>query len=238
MNRRAIFSVLMSTCFITGILVGGCTKDSSNPPVHVLVLGNSITYHPITSYWWGEWGMAASKMDQDFVHQLEKKLQRANGSSTVKGYQIWDWERNHTVYDKSNFDTFFFMKPNVVIIRLGENVTDLTNFDVSLQGLIDYVKKKAPDARIIVTGVFWTSEAKDAILSSVAKANGLSYIDLSEFNIAENRSFVGATVYDASGNPHLIDNSTVAYHPNDLGMTAIANALYEAIREKIKMPRD
>lgn len=37
-----------------------------------LVLGNSITLHGECSYWWGEWGMAASSRDKDFVHLVEK----------------------------------------------------------------------------------------------------------------------------------------------------------------------
>lgn len=78
MKRKLIVSILIVTCFMTAILLYGCTKDSSNPYTRVLVLGNSITKHPITSYWWGEWGMAASKKENDFVHKLEKMLQTAN----------------------------------------------------------------------------------------------------------------------------------------------------------------
>ena len=181
------------------------------------------------SYWWGEWGMAASKRENDFVHKLEKMLQSTNPNSTVKGYQIWDWELHHSTYNISNLDSLFIMQPNMVIIRLGENVADLTNFDNSLQNLIDYVIWKVPDAQIIITGVFWTSAPKDKIFREVAISNNLTFIELSSLNIAANRSFVGATVYDASGMPHLIDNKSVAYHPNDSGMAAIANAIFNAL---------
>ena len=229
MKRTKVVSILVVICFLAGILTGGCTKNTDSPYSNVLVLGNSITKHPVTSYWWGEWGMAASKKENDFVHKLEKLLQTANRNCIVEGYQIWDWELNHTTYDKSKLDTFFISKPDLVIIRLGENVDNLTNFDVSLQSLVNYIKGKVPDARIIITGVFWTSAPKDSIFSAVARSNNLTYVELSSLNIAANRAFMGATVYDAMGNIHFIDNQLVADHPNDIGMTAIANTIYKAI---------
>jgi hypothetical protein len=237
MKRFAFFFTLAEFFFLASILTGGCTKNTDNTITNVLVLGNSITYHPITSYWWGEWGMAASKKENDFVHKLEKMLRTRNPNCTVKGCQIWDWELNHTTYDKSNLDTFFINKPDLVIIRLGENVDNLTNFDVSVQELINYIEVKVPDARIIITGVFWTYPQKDSIFSAAAKANNFTYVELSSLNIAANRAFMGATVYDAQGNTHHIDNQLVADHPNDIGMTAIAKALFNAIMDNRKLAK-
>jgi hypothetical protein len=231
MKRATVGLILAGIFFLANILTVACTKNTNNTYSNVLILGNSITNHPVTSYWWGEWGMAASKKENDFVHKLEKMLQNTNRNCTVEGYQIWDWERNHVHYDKSNLDTFFISKPDLVIIRLGENVGSLTSFDVSMQELVNYIKGKVPAARIIITGVFWTSAPKDSIFSAVAKSNNLTYVPLSSLNIAANRAFMGATVYDALGNVHFIDNQLVADHPNDIGMTAIANALFKAVME-------
>jgi hypothetical protein len=231
MKNKKVISILVAFCFLAITFIAGCTKNIDNTYSNVLVLGNSITKHPITSYWWGEWGMAASTKENDFVHKLEKMLQTSNPNCTVEGYQIWDWERNHTTYDKSKLDTFFISKPDLVIIRLGENVVSLTNFDVSLQNLVNYIKEKVPDARIIITGVFWTSAPKDSIFSAVARSNNLTFVELSSLNIAANKAFMGATVYDALGIAHFINNQSVANHPNDIGMTAIANALFRAIKD-------
>lgn len=33
-----------------------------------------MTKHPICDYWWGEWGMAASKKQNDYVHLVAEKL--------------------------------------------------------------------------------------------------------------------------------------------------------------------
>jgi hypothetical protein len=238
MKRTNFNFILIVLCFLLNFLIVGCTKNPEITYSNVLVLGNSITKHPVTSYWWGEWGMAASTADNDFVHKLEKMLQRTNRNCSVEGYQIWDWERNHVNYDKSNLDTFFISKPDLVIIRLGENVGSLTNFDVSMQNLVNYIKGKVPDARIIITGVFWTSAPKDSIFSAVARANNLTYVPLSSLNIAANRAFIGATVYDAQGNKHFIDNELVADHPNDIGMTTIANTIFKAIMDNRNVRND
>ena len=41
---------------------------------NILAIGNSITLHPVCSYWWGSWGMAASSIDKDYVHQVQAGL--------------------------------------------------------------------------------------------------------------------------------------------------------------------
>jgi len=192
----------------------------------ILVLGNSITIHPIVSYWWGEWGMAASVRENDFVHRLQSKIRLVNPDCEITPVNISAWEQAHTTYDKSNLDTYFTTPPNLVILRIGENVSDLTDFDISIQGLIDYVKLKAPSANIVMTGTFFAYAAMNVLLSTAAIANGLPYTELSSLRIPANQSSIGATVYDEDGNPHLVNSNGVAQHPNDAGMDAIADKIY------------
>lgn len=55
-------------------------KGSEN----ILFIGNSITLHGKCNYWWGEWGMAASDKEKDYVHQLVKRLEMG-GVTNFKG---------------------------------------------------------------------------------------------------------------------------------------------------------
>lgn len=197
---------------------------------NILVLGNSITIHPIVSYWWGEWGMAASRRENDFVHKLESKIRLVNPDCEITPVNIAAWEAAHTTYDLSNFDSYFTTPPDLVIIRIGENVGDETDFDTSIQGLIDYIKTKAPSANIVMTGTFFADASMNVLLSAAAVANGLRYTELSSLNTAENRSSIGAIVYDEDGNPHTVNNSGVAKHPNDTGMKAIADKIFKVIQ--------
>lgn len=54
--------------------------ELDNSKYDYLVIGNSITSHPINEYWWGEWGMAASKKENDFVHILGNLINGSGGA--------------------------------------------------------------------------------------------------------------------------------------------------------------
>lgn len=197
---------------------------------NVLVLGNSITVHPIWFYWWGEWGMAATIRENDFVHKLQSKIRTLNSGCIVEGVNIAAWEVDHTTYDLTNLDTYFETERDVVIIRLGENVVSEVNWEVSLQTLINYIESKT-DAKIFITGVFFTDASKDVILASRALNNGFPYVELSSLNSGANLAGMGTIVYDEEGNPHAIDNEGVADHPSDIGMEAIAEKIFQLMVE-------
>lgn len=195
----------------------------------VLVMGNSLAIYPISAHWWGSWGMAATIRANDYVHKLQTKIRLVNSDCVITPLSISAWETNHTTYDKSNYDSYFTDIPDLVVIQAGDNVADETDFDVSYQALIDYIKTKAPLAKIAVTGVFFTDATKDATIKAVAATNGIPYTELSSLRIAANTPDIGDTVYDEEGNPHLIDDALVAEHPNDIGMNLIAEKIYQII---------
>lgn len=210
-----------------------CTKEVSKSPLpdSILVLGNSITIIPTPDniIWWGEWGMAASARDSDFIHRIQTKIRTENPDCNITAKNIADWERSHVTFDKSAFDPFFIPIPDLVIIRLGENVTDETGFDDSIQSLIDYIQSKT-SARIIVTGVYWEDDSKEKSLKDAAIKNGLTFTTLSELNIEVNHGKIGDMVYGDDGKDHIINHAGVALHPNDKGMKAIADKIFKVIQ--------
>ncbi|RZM14589.1 MAG: SGNH/GDSL hydrolase family protein, partial [Pedobacter sp.] len=84
------------------VILPACKKEVENSKRTVLVLGNSMTIHApsVELGWYGNWGMAASSKDKDYVHILETKLQMP-----VVPVNISAWERNHTTFDLSTLDT-------------------------------------------------------------------------------------------------------------------------------------
>ena len=96
----------------------------------ILFLGNSITFVPPTAWcdWKGNWGMAASAEDKDYVHLLAKSIARLTGKNPeIRVANIADFERNYDTYDVlAKFKEHFDFKPDIAIVAIGENVPALS----------------------------------------------------------------------------------------------------------------
>lgn len=200
-------------------------------PHHVLCIGNSITYMPqsTTIGWKGDWGMAASKKDKDYVHLLEKKLKDINPQSSVSCVNIVRWETNPTM----NIDTLLHKElggKDIIIFRLGDNVQNVDTFRIGLQRLIDYCFQHS--SRIIISGCFWKRMYTESVLISLARTNHLKYVPL--FWIGE---IYGKSTYcqgrevffDTEGDPYQANHRAFYLHPNDKGMEMIAETLFDSL---------
>ena len=125
-------------------------------------------------------------------------------------------------------DPYLDPRLQLVTIQLGENAEDLTTFEADFEALIRYVQEKAPQARILVIGDFWSNGDRDRMKQEAAKKTGAGFVSLEE--IRDNPEYqvgIGAVVYDPEGNPHTVENRDVAGHP---GMQYIADRVTEALK--------
>lgn len=214
------------------LLCAGCQATNATPPNttrRILILGNSITHHgPSAAVGWsGDWGMAASSAENDFVHVLKAKLTKQS-PSTILDYRernIADWERDFAYDFQSDNVTkeLLQFKPDLLIIRLGENVKEdyaiKNNYAAALKKLIaDF---STPKTHVIITGNFWTSSKKDSIQMKVAVDNGYEFVSLSDL-AADGKN-------QATG---LFPDGGVAAHPSDFGMNNIAVKIFDRIVKK------
>ena len=241
-NMKTFLKLIVCLSFFTACSNSDDPVESVAPKYkRCIIIGNSLTIHGITDFWWGCWGMAASKEENDFVHRLQSKVREHNPYFVCHGINITEWERSldiksinlekldHIMY---NFQESVSIKDyDLIIIRLGENIkyTDINDCEEWFTSLVEGIHSINNTASVFITGVFWTDPVKDAAIKNVAQKYNLKYINIDKICTSENMESLGNPVWGNDGEIHYIDYEAVAMHPNDSGMEAIAEAIYQAI---------
>ena len=195
----------------------------------VMFIGNSITQHPICSYWWGVWGMAASRRENDYVHRVMARLQENVPNATYLIGNIGRWELQLNDYEWAMVPSEL-QGTDLVVIRLGENLEAeyVSGYADALCRLVAVIRSVI-SPRFVITGQFWTNAAKEAACIDAASRTGSTYVQINQYYTEEYIERVGNPVYGDDGQTHYINNEAVAIHPSDLGMEKIAEAILNAI---------
>lgn len=199
-------------------------------PQKVLFVGNSITMHgPKADIdWHGNWGMAASSQDKDYVHLVTKALTQIHGlPPTIMIKNVADFERAHANYDiTGKFSDAAAFKADLIVLCIGENVPALktqeaaAKYQEQVTALLKALRSN-PKARVFVRSSFWANEAKDTAMRQACEAVGGTFVDISALSKDERN-------YARSERPY--KHAGVANHPGDRGMAAIAEAIVKAAK--------
>ncbi|PKK36914.1 hypothetical protein BWI96_08445 [Siphonobacter sp. SORGH_AS_0500] len=187
----------------------------------VLIIGNSITRHsPAPEIGWkGDWGMAASAADKDYVSLVKKYLSSRNSTTqflvTNKGSSF---EVNYgDNFDWNLFNNELAFKPDLIIVRIGDNVEDKKvnerQFEVHFEKLIAYLTSFDFQGKVICTGSFWERWEASSAIERVCKRKGYCYIELTSLNTQKNTAY------------NQFINQAVSSHPSDRGMEEIYKRL-------------
>ena len=202
-------------------------RDSFN----YLAIGNSLTIHGICKYWWNHIGMAASDADHDYFHLVKSGLRKRHGKVTAHAINFANWEITGHDRDQtfSRIDKVLGEGISLVTIQLGENAKDRGTFEEDYVSLIEHIREKTGGkAQIIVVGDFWND---DPVRAEAAQKCGVDYVSLKDTHADPRfRSRIGAVVFDAEGNRHIVNHAGVAKHPGDEGMAFIAAKILEKVR--------
>lgn len=195
----------------------------------VLFIGNSITKHgpsaPIG--WHGNWGMAASCEENDFVHKTVKGLEERYGKVNYCVAQLAEWERCYTETDDvigQYYRRAVEFGADIVIVRIGENINRDRNKEISCKPYFKQMIKafvKNADTRVIVTDTFWEIEVLDVMIKEICDEDGYTFCKISDLEQDKSNMAIG-----------LFEHEGVAAHPSDKGMQAIADRILEKIQEK------
>ncbi|MCX6221529.1 MAG: hypothetical protein NTZ69_11135 [Bacteroidia bacterium] len=198
----------------------------------VLILGNSIVQIPIEailsgpadSGWYGDWGMAASIRDSDFVHLLIRDIHQIDPSVVVKFKNIADFERGYVSYPVSNLDSL--KNPDMLILKISENINGKKvvedNFISYYDKLVKYITTNNQSIKVIVDGFFANANV-DRLIEEYALQNNYLFVTTS--------SLSKDTTNTAKGK---FKRADISAHPSDKGMRMIEQRIWDKIKDYFK----
>ena len=211
---------------------GYLNKKIKNKYNKYLAIGNSITKHPLAEYWWGNYGMAATRKEKDYVHIVSQELKKRNSKCVFDSLNFAEWERsNNRSEELKKLDKYLNIETDLVTIFLGENVNNIDTLYSDFIELINYVKQRVNSkAKIIIIGMFWNNTQINEIKRNVASEFNIDFVDLiGKYDNDYYTSEVNSIVLGDDGANHIITNPFVAKHPGDVGMLAIANEIIDLL---------
>lgn len=199
--------------------------------VKILFLGNSITYHAPKPEigWHGNYGMATSSRENDYVHKLCDML-CARGVEVDKCIvNVADWERAYRngeeILESGIYQNAVDFDADIAIIRLIENCPkDNWDNEIFKNRLSEFMKyfNRQNRAKVIVTSAFWPHKCSES-LYEFACENGLQFVEITDLGAKDEMLALGK-----------FEHSGVAMHPGDLGMETIAKRLLPAVLREVK----
>ena len=243
-----------ATCTVNGctsapssqLVITACTPTSNSKYNRVLYVGNSITIHGGSQFFLvnaqnPKRGMAATAPEKDYVHLMSARHQSLNASVENRTFASWNmggqldeatgpyWEGQSTKgdIDLGRFDPVASWKPDIVYIRLGENVTDWeitdqAQFQNRLKALIDKLISQSPGAKVILSTSVWDKPNYDRAIRAIGAERGYPIANFSD--MWPNRQTNGFYAI----NPSIYNDAGTDNHPDDDGMAHIAELLWNA----------
>lgn len=197
-------------------------------PKKVLILGNSITWHPPGPdlNWFGNWGMAATAADKDFLSLLTKKIKENNEQNEVLGRNVYPFERTYETIKLTEFEDLKAFKADIIIIRFGENISETERaanpqLQVAVKAFVEYLADGRP-VKVILTTPFWTNLGVNQNFLALSEKNKWPLIPLHDLGLANENMAL-----------ERFENISVGRHPGDLGMERIATRIWTVLANEL-----
>lgn len=198
-------------------------ETTENADIKLLFLGNSITRHGKAENlgWCGDWGMAASSKENDYVHKLISKFCQKGIKVSVCIANLSNWERTRNMdLLFTKYSSALRFNADYVIVRLGENACPdkyLSEFELCYGELTDLFSRNG--AKIVLTDLFWEYEPFDNFVAELAKARGYAFAEIHDLGNDDEMKAIGK-----------FSHNGVAVHPGDKGMAEIAERIFRVLR--------
>lgn len=203
-------------------------REEGGEEFRILFIGNSITRHAPAPRlgWYGDWGMAASARQNDYVHRLVAMLSKSKIKTGYCIANLSEWERScDNALLCGRYAAALNYPADVAVIRLGENAP-LTDGIERFEECYAYLAEKlAAEGKVVIcTDLFWEHAAFDRFVKKLADENDYGFVQIHDLGRDE--------AMKAGGR---FENVGVAVHPGDGGMEQIARRLFYAIEQKLRL---
>lgn len=220
MKNIPIITLLVAVLFLAPTSCGQQNSAGKAKIGSVTIFGNSIVAHdPAPEIGWtGDWGMAASCRDSDFVHVVKKGIERLGPQTRVAWGNLAAFERDYANYDLSQLDKYG--ASDMIIVKISENVEYKEGMESNFLACYDRLIRKlaGPETVVLIAEGFWPSPINDMIRKYAAD-HDYPFIALADlFASDKSNAAIG-----------LFDNEGVANHPSDKGMRNIAARIMEVV---------
>lgn len=223
---KAMFFIMVSA----GNMNAYANTLSDSIPSRVLILGNSITWHGAKPAigWSGNWGMAASAAEKDFVHLLKSNIKTMSPQTIFQSANIANtFERKFWKYNVGDFRKFVDWNPELIVLEIGENINDTLAVKYRLGEHLDrFIGELSGDRKptICLVGSFWPNQHIDKIMKAACVRHNWIYVDLQ--GLYKEREINTAI--------QQYQNQGVGMHPSDIGMENIAKRIWNEIQHLFK----
>ncbi|HBP37877.1 MAG TPA: SGNH/GDSL hydrolase family protein [Clostridiales bacterium] len=186
----------------------------------VVFMGNSITRHPPKEEigWSGNWGMAASAADKDYVHTLMRQIKKVHAGASFLVTNDFGFEQQYWDFDLAKMDEIRDFQAALIILCIGDNVlenlVESNHFGHYYQNLLDYLNPEG-QSRMVCASCFWPKQKTDQLMREAAAAKGCTFVEIGSLVQDENNMALG-----------LFWHKGVAGHPSDQGMAGIAGLIW------------
>ena len=203
-----------------------CFFGDSDADFKVIFIGNSITRHrPYPDIGWErDCGMAASSIANDYVHICLNELRAIYGkvSACIAQCAAWEREYNSDTILEEKYTQARDFAADIVVVRIGENtrreLLEKHGYKDAFDKMVRFFASD-PNAKVVVTGMFWRDTYLEEAMRSVADENGYCFVKIDDLGDDDSMKALG-----------LFEHHGVAIHPGDLGMKNIADRIMSAAR--------
>jgi len=231
MTYLRVYGSGLVICTLASFLFFCNHKEETIPvktPKKVLILGNSITWHPASPSinWFGNWGMAATAADKDFLSLLTDKIKENNEQNEVLGRNVYPFERAYETISLTEFEDLKTFKADIIVIRFGENIAEperaaTPELQIAVNTFVDYLADGRP-VKVILTTPFWTNLGVNQNFLALSEQNKWPLIPLHDLSLANENMAL-----------ERFENSSVGRHPGDLGMERIASRIWAVLANEL-----